>query len=1126
MKGMLWKDFKMEIRKSLNRFFSIFLIVALGVAFFAGVRVSEPDMTISADTYFDSENMMDIRVLSTMGLTEGDLEAIRDIEGIKEVQGTYTQDVVASSGDNLFNVKVMAESSGINQMELVDGRLPEKTGECLLDNHMIENYGLQIGDKLKLSSGTDTELDEVLGQEEYTIVGTVNHPYYLSLDRGTTNIGDGKLNGFLVVPAGDFTLDVFTEILATVEDAALLNCYEDEYEDRVEEVRTGVEEIADSRCKLRFDDVKSEAEETLADAKNKLADAKAEAQEKLSDADKKIQDAQKKIDDGWEEVDKQEKKLDDGKRELAANEKKLSDAKRELETGQKEYEDGRKEIEENDKKLAETAGLLAEKEKELIAGEEQVSAGEKELELAQAELTSQKMILEDAKEKLAMLEAQIAQGVPGLEETYGALKQEIETGETQISEAEQTLAIKEGELAQTKYALGVAREQLDTAKEQLSQGQKELNKAKKELKKAGKTLEDGRKEVASGEKQIREAKQKITDGERQLKDAKQELTDGQSELEDAKQEYEDKKKEADEKIADAEDEILDGEEELNDLKAPEWYVLDRNSVQTYVEYGQDSERIGAIGKVFPAIFFLVAALVSLTTMTRMVEEERIQIGTLKALGYGKGSIASKFIFYALFASVGGSIFGVLIGETVLPKIIVSTYAILYNGLPKVLTPLHAGYGISATLLAVGCTTLATVFACYRELAERPAELMRPEPPKEGKRIFLERVTFLWKRLNFTKKAAVRNLFRYKKRFFMTIFGIGGCMALLMVGFGIRDSIYVVSSEQYTNIHLHDGSIQLDTDAGQRKRDALDELVAEREEIEDSMKIRDVSVDVGSGQTEKSAYIYVPEDPERMKDFVSIHNRLSGEEYTLTDQGVIITEKLAKVLDVKEGGTIYIKTDETHKKEVRVDHIAENYLYHYVYLTPKLYRDIFDEEPEYNEILINNVNRDEDMEAELAKVLLENKAVKAVTMTNFFQDKVNDMLHNLNVIVWVLIISAGLLAFVVLYNLNNININERKRELATLKVLGFYDTEVASYVYRENVLLTTIGVAVGLILGFFLHKYVIITVEIDLLMFGRNISAASCFYSAVLTFVFSVFVNFVMYYKLKKIDMVESMKSVE
>ncbi len=1032
-KRALRKDFFMEIRKSLNRFLSIFLIVALGVAFFAGLRATNPDMRLTADNYYDISNLMDIRVLSTLGLTEGDVKAITEVEGVKEVEPSFSTHVVCDVDGNELVLEVLSATEKINKIMVSEGRMPRTESEILVDNFFVTTTGYQLGDKIKITSGTEDDISETLKVSEFTIVGIGSTSYYLSFQRGSSSIGSGDVNSFVVVLPEVFKQEAYTTVYVTVEDALDMTVYTDEYDIHVEQVLKHIEDIAGTRCQIRYEDLYNPAYEDIQTAKEEVADSA-----------KKLEDSKKELADAKVKIIENEQKLEDSKKEIEESKTKLTASKNKIKASKAKLETSKQELKEQKTKLA-AAKTSAEEEYQT-----------KLMQLPYAGLT----------------EPQLAAAKAQLEAGYQEALEEFKKADTRISNGEAELIAAEAK----------------------------IKAGEKEIKKAETKIADGESQIVNGEKEIEDARKKIADGEK-------ELADGEI------------------KIKDAREEIIEGEAELAKLKVPEWYVLDRSSIEAYVEFEQNADRIGAIGEVFPAIFFLVAALISLTTMTRMVEEERIQIGTLKALGYSKMSIALKYILYALLATLGGSLFGAMIGLKVLPTVIITAYKIMYRNIPEVITPFNAYYAGLATVLAVLCVELATFFSCYKELHAKPANLMRPQAPKAGKRVFLERLPFLWNRLNFTWKATIRNLMRYKKRFFMTIFGIGGCMALLLVGFGLKDSIFVIYTRQFDEIMIYDASVSIDSEAKAAEVAELEATIEENEAIADSLRVDTGSVDISFMGESKALTMYIPEDVSAFEDYIVFRERVGHKKLTLEDNGILLTEQIAKKLGVKVGDTVSLTKDE-EEVQVAVTGITENYMTHYVYMSPNLYKELFGEEPDYNEyfMLMPGMN----LMGELAagNALLEQPAASGVFYTSYYQDLLSNVLVSLNIVVWVLIISAGALAFVVLYNLNNININERRRELATLKVLGFYNKETASYVYRENIVLTLIGALFGAILGIFLHRYVITTVEIDLVMFGRNIDTSSFVYSILLTILFSAFVNFVMYFKLKKIDMVESLKSIE
>ena len=1040
-KKALRKDFYMEIRRSIGRFMSIFFIVAIGCAFFSGIRASEPDMRYSGDAYFDNRNMMDIEVISTLGLTDDDLQAIEDVDGIEAAEGGYSVDVLSSEGDNQIAVHVMSLLPSMNQVQLEDGRLPEAEDECAVDVDYLNESSLKIGDKITLSSGSDDEITDTLKTDTFTITGAVSSPNYISFQRGSTTIGNGSVTAFIVVPEKSFALDVYTEIYAQVDGAKEMTAFTDEYDDRVQEVIDKIEEIKDEREQIRYDEIVDEANEALEDARQQVTDAEKELEDGKAEAQAELADARQQLEDAQAEVDSGRQELESSKQQLESSRQQLKDSQAQVDQGQEE--------------LNANIDTLNEQIDELNAAKEQYNA------LAASGATDDVTIA-----------------------TLNAMYEEIQKGESAVAQAQA---------------------QIDAAKAELESGQQQIN---------------------SGWDQITQGEQKISDSEAQLADAEAEIADGWEEYYEGEAEAEQEIADGEQKIADAKEELADAEAEINDLEKPEWYIYDRSNLPDYTGYGENADRMRAIGEVFPAIFFLVAALISLTTMTRMVEEQRTQIGTLKALGYEKHSIAGKYLGYALLATVSGSVVGILFGEKVFPYIIINAYGIMYQHMHDIVIPYNLGYGLGAAAAALASTLLATILSCYKELREQAAELMRPPTPKQGQRVLLERVTFIWKRLNFSWKASIRNLVRYKKRLFMTIFGIGGCMALMLVGFGLKDSIFAIVDIQYGEIQLYDGNIILTDDAtDEEKNNILTELDKDSA-MTGSTEGLLTQITVGNGDEWHDIYLDVPKDVEEFSEFVVLQDRITNEKYELDDSGAVLTEKMAKELDVKPGDTITIRDEDRGDLKVEISAVCENYMGHYLYMTPAYYEKVYGETPDYNSIFYKTADRITEEAERIGEEALALPGTLSISYTTDLKEQVDNMLGALDAVIAVLIISAGMLAFVVLYNLNNINITERQRELATLKVLGFYNGEVAMYVYRENIVLTILGAIFGIILGKILHGFIIVTVEIESVMFGRNIDLSSFVYGFLLTLLFSLLVNGAMYFKLKKINMVESLKSVE
>ena len=1282
----LHKDFWMEIRKSKARFISIFLIVALGVAFFSGIQASSPDMRYSGDAYYEAAKLMDLKIQGTLGLTQRDVKAVSDIDGVELAEGSYSTDVMSGEDDARKVLHLEAISSNFNLLTADEGRIPEKSGEIFLDKPFAKNRGYKIGDTISVSEDGDSEL---LKKTTYTVVGIGSSPLYISFNRGNTTLGSGEVSGFGYILPEDFEQEAFTQIYIMVHESGDVISYTDAYDNLIKKIRKRVEGIEKEQCSLRYEEIVAEANEKLDDARKELEDGKKESEEKLGDAKKKLDDGKKKYEDGKKEYEDGKQQLSDAKKELTDGKQQLADGRKQIEDGwsqlnsaKQQVEDGLSQLNAARSQLADSEAQINEKQAELTAGYEQLTAAkqqvsdgeaqlreaEKTLESKQAELDSGREQLETGKNTIketktaltgqkeqceaglvqvsegesqinsseealsgqqaqldeltsqkealssqaAELQAQYDAGaeagkteeelaelstqIQTLNGQISAMEEQINAGQAQIDGAQAELTAKKSELAQTRAelesSLGQINEGFSQIKEQeetlsrteaqLNEGQEELDKGKKELetKKAElsaakeeiaanqATLDDGqsqldsaRAQLSSGRQQLEEKQaqlnagqaeiqantekltssqaeldaneQKLLDGEKEireneqkLKDAKKDLEDAKKKLSDGKKEYQDGKKEADDKIAEAQQKIEDAQKEVDDIETPEWILSDRNDLPEYSDFGDNAERLKNIGKVFPMIFFLVAALISLTTMTRMVEEQRTQIGTMKALGYGKASIASKYLSYAFLATVGGSIAGVLFGEKVLPFIIIQAYGIMYWNIgDHMQLDYELQYALIASGAAVICTMGATLFSCAKTLAETPASLMRPPAPKEGKRILIERISFIWKHLSFSWKSSMRNLFRYKKRLFMTIFGIAGSMGLMLVGFGLYDSIMDIAILQYDQIQHYDAMVINDEDATDSQEKDLLKFLDGNSEIDHYTRVQLTKMTAPKEKGSVSIYVYVPENTENFKEDVTLRDRKSHEQYELTDDGAVICEKTASLIGVKAGDKITLEKD-NRKYKVKITAVTENYMGHYVYMTPPCYEKTFGEKPEYSSTVYTmKEDAESDLET-LGNAILKYPAALSISYTSSTAGQVERMLGSLGAVIWVLIISAGMLAFVVLYNLNNINITERQRELATLKVLGFYDGEVSQYVFRENVLLSFIGILAGAVFGIFLHRYVITTVEVDAVMFGRNIKPISFVYSGLITFGFSMFVNMVMHFKLKKIDMVESLKSVE
>ena len=1219
MKNAMQKDFWREIKHTKSRFFSMMILVALSVAFLSGLKATAPDMKHTGDDYLDSLHLADIQVLSTLGLTNEDIAALRAQDKIEDAEGEYIIDAFASSDSLDAVVKVLSLTDrGISDVLLREGRMPERADECVVEENMLSLMSISIGDTITLTPGDD--LSDALAQDTYTVVGTVRSPVYLAVERGTSTLGSGTVKAYLYLPREAFTLDYYTAAYVRVSGAAEMTAFYDDYDDYIDDVIDSLEDFSERRASLRHDELVDEATEKLDDAQKELDDAKAEADKELGDARKELADARRKLDDGWKEYD-------DGKQELADSRVKLDDAKAELEDGEQEYADGvkkydqavrdyekgQKDYADGVKDYEKGAQQLADGADELEAGKEKLDEGQKQLDalgntvagalqndpnyagvtggtiidelgrgdentaaatdaaldkmraqleggIAQAQqgLAQIDAGIEECDEGLAKIDAALAELGEDQSEQVAAKRAALEQqraktaaqrsalvqqrGEVsaQLSELQSQLAalstVSSGSIAANKQQLDQGRADYESGKQQLSagyrdlrDGKKELDKAKKELDEAPqkladarKELDDARKELDDGWKEYYDGEEKYADGEKELADAYRELTDGEKDYREGLREYEDGKAEADEKIADAEEKIADARRKVADIESCEWYLFSRSYNPGYTGYGQDAERMANLASVFPVIFFLVAALVCLTTMTRMVEEQRVQIGSLKAMGYSGLAISRKYLLYGLLPSLTGGVFGLVIGYILFPKMIFTAYQIMYQ-MPNIELRAYGGISAYSLLAAVACTTLATLWACLATLRETPASLMRPRTPKAGKRVFLEYIKPLWRKMSFTHKVTARNLFRYQKRFWMTVIGIGGCTALIIAGFGMRSSLLFTMSRQYDDLFHYSAQVTLSSNVLPEERQAVEDFLAGDSRVVNDVPCTASSATVITSSYSTTAYVEVMEADEIGK-VIDLLDYKTGEPITMEDTGVYIDQKPSELLKVSVGDTFFLDGDA--RGDVTVAGIYEHYTGHFIYMTPSYYEQTLHADSEPNAYLMNFTSDDTDTCNAIFEKLLSMNGVVTTSRMRDTQDTYMHSMERVDFVVVIIILAAAALAMVVLFNLSNINITERQRELATIKLLGFYDKEVSAYVYRENIVLTVFGILMGCFMGHWLHIYLVRSTEIDLMMFGRQTAPSAYVYAAILTMLFSVLVNVLAHFKMKKIDMVESLKSAE
>jgi len=1178
-KNRLVTDLLREIKNTRSRFLSLLVLSALAVCFLAGLRATEPDMKHSADGYFDQQRLMDIHILSTLGVTEEDVSVLAAQPGVAAAEGAYTVDALVPVGGSGYIVKVLSYTDTVNVPRLVEGRFPEKADECLVEPKMLLQTGLSIGDTISLDTG-EGDFQDALACSEVTIVGTADSPLYIYVERGSSSLGTGKVSAFVLLPPEAFSLDYYTDAYLLAEGAAELSSYSDAYEDRIDALEDALDPVGEERARLRRQEIFDEANEKLADAEQELADAEQEAAEELAEAEQELADARQELDDGWQEYrDGQQELADsiaeanreiadaeqeladavvelrDGEQEIADAKVELADARQELDDGWAEYEDGLKEWKRG-------YVLYEDGLREYKAGKEQYDSGMAQYQSGMAQYQSGMAQLSQAQSQLAQIEASLpglqaqlsqamASGDPATiaqaqqayytaQGTASALRTQISSSQAQLSStlaqlnaakaqldaSEPQLTHAKAELERTLTTLTRAKRELKDAEDELNEGEADYQQGLADLAQAEKDVADGWQEYYDGQKELEDARVELRDetarARRELADALADLNEGEAEYADGVAEYEDGKIEADEKIADAKVELEQARRDLDALEDCEWYILSRSTNAGYMSYSMDADRMGNLASVFPLIFFLVAALVCLTTMTRMVEEQRVTIGGLKALGFSKEAIALKYVGYGLLASAAGSAIGLAVGLTLIPWIICTAWGIIYT-LGDISYEFYPLISIPAALAAIATITLSALWACFSTLTAAPAQLMRPKSPPIGKRVLLEKITFLWRRLSFIQKITLRNLFRYKKRFWMTVIGIGGCAALIVTAFGLRDSIFAIMDKQYDEIYFYAAEVGLVDKITPGELSQVERTLEANELVEDWMPCRSEMVSAESAQRSVDVYLEAVPSQDVLGRFVNLRHRLDGGPVVLPDDGVVLDEKLAVMLGVKPGDSIVLDGDK--RVEARVADVTEHYILHYVYITDKYYETLFGVPPEDNLILMVCPSEEEQVE-QLSRDLVALDGVTTLTRVADTRSTYMSSLASVDYAVLLIIVCAAALAFVVLYNLTNINITERMRELATLKVLGFYDGELSAYVYRENVILTGFGVALGMLLGRLLHQWLILTVEIDQLMFGREVEPASYGYAVVLTVVFALLVNLAAHRRLKKLDMVESLKTVE
>lgn len=1079
------KDIFREIKISLGRFLSILCIVAIGVAFFAGIKASAPDMKNSADTYFDKHNVQDIQVYSTIGLTKKDVAAIKRIKGVKSVQPNFSMDTLSQIDSTQMVIKVISYGidQKMNKIRVVEGRMPERENECLIEASSATNklYGtFHIGDTIKLQSGTDEALSKSLKHTKYKIVGTCYNPNYLSYEKGSSNIGSGTVNSFIYIQNTNVLKDYYTEVDVCVKGAKDLDCYSDEYFDVVDPVLKKIKKISNKQIDAHIQSYQSELDEK-----------KQEANDKFNDAENQFNDTQNKIDSGLAEIQ--------------SNELKLQDSKNQINQGWNEYYANIKVLD-NIPTLQNAIAQIEESEKklpELLNQKEQAENGLNQINAVIDDLYAQRKMIQDSIDLIDMA-IEKAQNTPSTDEQTEALKIKL------IENLKNTKTYLEGKLATIDQTIAKKAE-LEAIIPQIQDGINQIQAASS--KKA--ELQSQLNQLLSAKNQLNNAYSSLVDGQAQYEDGVSKIEDAKTELNKSIEQLTLSKAEFNIQKHDALKELSDAQLEIDKMEG-KWIVLDRDSHYSYRDYGACADRMDGIAKVFPVFFFLVAALVCMTTMTRMVDEQRNEMGTLKALGYSKLQIASKYLIYALIASILGSILGCSLGMYLFPTVIFNAWNTLYN-IDQIKFLFQPGLILLASGSVTGITLLATLYSIYSELIEMPSQLMRPKAAKAGKKILLERISFIWKRLSFLRKVTARNIFRYKKRFFMTIIGIAGCSALLVAGFGINDSISDIVNQQYNVIYHYDATVAAKTNEITSQIQSLKGVkdVYEEDHLAVTTKIENKDI---------STTVHIISNDKKFKDFCTLFN--GKKEFDLDDSSVLISQKMATKLNKKGGDTIKFKDANNKVIKAKIKGVFRNYVGHHIYASETLYKSWNTNAKTTHTYLIKSKKTTKKFERNLGNKIMNVDGVQSVTFYSSLQKNFKDMIKSISYIVVVLVISAACLAFVVLYNLSNVNISERKREIATIKVLGFTRKEVDAYINRETILLTILGSLIGLGIGVGLHHLIMNLAEMDDIMFGRTINSISYVISFVMTIGFNAIINLFMHRKLNKIQMVESLKAVE
>lgn len=1138
-KNRMRKNLLKTIWNSMGRYLAIVAIIGLGCAIFVGLRVTKTDMIATGQKYTDEQNMFDLRLLNTYGWNKGDVEKIAAMEGVTEAEGTVTLDVYARQGseaeDQVYRLYSIPES--INQVYLLSGRMPESPDECLVDgDHATDAV---LGTQVVISGTNDEDTLDSLNYHTYTVVGYISTPLYMDMTRGSTSLGSGSLTSYIYIPEAAFDVDYYTEINVTIPGDWVI--YSEEYNDAMDAMAETLESAIMPIARERGEQVKEEAQKLYAEGLQEYEDglaeyekAKTEALQELADALRELTDARSEIDSNMQTVLDGEKQLADGEKQLQENARLLAQSRVELENAKADtyaqLADANQELIDNEKAAREGLQQIEDGMAQIDAALPQIEDGiaqidealpqlELAISLADIQIQTTKSALEAAKltgseTLIASLEAQLSEQQAQREE-YAAQRQEVVATRAQLVKQQEELTAQRAELETTKVTVQEGLTAIENGYKELETGKLQ---AESEFASAEAQLQSGELQLEEAQRELNSKKQELADGRAKLEEAQAELDEGWAEYESGKAEAEKELADAEQELADAEAELADAKKTIDEMGEPDVYALTRNTNAGYLALDSNSDIVSGIALVLPVFFVLIAALVCITTMTRMVEEERTQIGTLKALGYSGYRIMNKYLIYSASAAVIGCGLGVLVGSVFFPKLLWNAYGILFNITPGVELVFDWQLSLGITVLYLAASSLVTWYSCHRTLREVPAELIRPKAPAAGKKILLERLPF-WHKLSFLNKVMLRNVVRYRQRMLMMLVGIGGCTALLLTGFGLRDTIMDVANIQFEEVSLFDIEVYFSEGQTEAQQEEFRETLGDTAEAVGFFYQTSVELEYDG----KARDVYLIGADDAIGNFMSFH---SGEkQLTMPGTGeAYLSVGVAENLGVRLGDTVTLRNSDLESMTLQVTGIYDNHVYNYIVVTPETITQQWGEMP-LNQMAFVNVPDGADIH-EASSVISGMENVASISACEDVAEMFNSMMDALELVVVVIVFCAGLLAAIVLYNLTNININERIRETATIKVLGFNAKETSAYVFKENILLTVLGAGGGLILGKYFLDFVMSRIKIDMVWFQTRLSVPSYLYAVALTLLCAAVVDYIFHRKLDQINMAEALKSVE